>query len=112
MKNHLLLNADEFVYYNESKTTAEMIFNKEILKTVLSNNQEKETEELPLPTITHNKAIESYDKVVLYLKQQEDKYDIKKEDLRFVKKLRKETLKNHFISTRQDNLDNFINIIE
>ncbi|GET50658.1 hypothetical protein RhiirA5_435139 [Rhizophagus irregularis] len=39
---------------------------------VLPNNQEKETEELDsdsLPPITHNKAVELYDKVILYLEQ-------------------------------------------
>jgi hypothetical protein len=32
--------------------------------------------------------------------------------LKFIKKLKKEVLKQQFISARQDNLDKFINIIE
>ncbi|PKY55805.1 hypothetical protein RhiirA4_475539 [Rhizophagus irregularis] len=56
--------------------------------TVIPNNQEKEIEESldPLPLIsTHSEAIEYYDK------------------------LKKEALKQHFISARQINLDSFIN---
>ena len=90
-----------------------MISNEEILKVVLPNNHEKEIEEPdsnPLPSITHDKAIEHYDKVILYLEQQEDKFDMKREELRFIKKLKKEALKQRFISARQTNLDNFINI--
>ena len=46
---------------------------------VLLNNQEKEIEESdePLPSITHNEAIEYYDKLILYLEQQEDDFDMK-----------------------------------
>jgi hypothetical protein len=73
-----------------------MISDKEILRTVLPNNQEKETEELDsdfLPPITHNKAVELYDKVILYLEQQKDNLNAKKEELKFINKLKKETLK-------------------
>ena len=94
--------------------TTEIPSDEEILKAVLPNNQEKELEieELtdPLPPITHNEVIEHYEKVILYLEQQEDNFDMKKEELNFVKKLKKEALKQRFISARQTNLNNFINI--
>ncbi|CAB5188838.1 unnamed protein product [Rhizophagus irregularis] len=105
--------AEEFIQCDREEITTEMIFNEEILKTVLpNNNQEEEVEEIPLPTITHNEAIEFYDKVILYLEQQEDGFDTKKEELKFVKKLKKEALKQRFISAKQTNLDSYINIIE
>ncbi|GES77350.1 hypothetical protein RCL_jg12195.t1 [Rhizophagus clarus] len=69
-----------------------MISDEEILRTVLPNNQEKKTEELDsdlLPFIIHNEAIELYDKVILYLEQQKNNFDAKKEKLKFVKKLKK-----------------------
>jgi hypothetical protein len=41
---------------------------KEILKAILPNDQEEELEELnSLSVVIHNEAIESYDKVILYL---------------------------------------------
>ena len=82
------------------------------MKVVLPNNQEKEIEEPdePLPSITHNEAIEYYDKLILYLEQQEDEFDMKKEEIKLVKKLKKEALKQRFISARQTNLNSFINI--
>jgi hypothetical protein len=107
------LNADEFIQYDNFGLTAEMISDEEILKAILPNNQEKEVEELdtdPLPSITHNQAIEHYDKIILYLEQQEDDYNKKKEELKFVKNLKKEALKQNFISARQTNLDSFINL--
>ena len=107
------LNADEFVQYDNFGLTTEMISDEEILKAILPNNQEKEVEELdtdPLPSITHNQAIEHYDKIILYLEQQEDDYDKKKEELKFVKNLKKDALKQNFISARQTNLDSFINL--
>lgn len=108
------LTAGEFIQCDGSELTTEMISNEEILKVVLPNH-EKEVEEPdpnpnPLPSITHNEAIEHYDKVILYLEQQEDKFDMKREELRFIKKLKKEALKQHFITARQTTLDNFINI--
>jgi hypothetical protein len=107
--------AEEFVEYDQSEITTEMMSNEEILEAVLPpNDQEKEMgeEEEPLPTITYNEAIEAYDKVILYLEQQENDFDAKKEDLKYIKKLRKEAQKRHFISARQVNLDKFINVIE
>ena len=61
--------AEEFVQFDKSETTREMISDEEILKAVLPNEQEqeKEREENPLPVIFHNEAIEFYDKVILYL---------------------------------------------
>jgi len=86
-------DADEFILCDRTEITTEMISDEEILKAVLPNNQEKETEEIPLPSISHNEAIESYDKIILYLEQQEDNFNMKKEELKFVKKLKKEALK-------------------
>ena len=105
--------ADEFIQYDNFGLTAEMISNEEILKAILPNNpnNQEEVEDFdPLPPITHNEAIEHYDKVILYLEQQEDNFDMKKDELNFVKKLKKEALKQRFISARQTNLNNFINI--
>ena len=51
-----------------------MISNEENLKVILPNNQETEVEEpdsSPLSSIT-----EHYDKLILYLEQQENKFDI------------------------------------
>ena len=101
--------AEEFVQFDKFETTGEMISNEEILKAVLPNEQEqeKEREEDSLPVISHN---ESYDKVILYLEQREDVFNVNKEELKFIKKLKKEALKQQFFSARQTNLDNFINI--
>ena len=85
--------AKEFIQCDGAEITKEMISDEEILKAVLPNEKEKEVEEIPLPTVTHNEAIESYDKVILYLEQWEENLDVKKEDLKLVKKLRKEALK-------------------
>jgi hypothetical protein len=106
------IDAEEFVYYDNDEITTEMLSNEEILKAVLPDNQEKEIEEPldSLPSITHNEVIESYEKVILYLEQQEDYFDMKKEELKFIKKLKKEALKQRFISARQTNLNSFINI--
>ncbi|RGB40377.1 hypothetical protein C1646_753327, partial [Rhizophagus diaphanus] len=68
----------------------------------------EEIEELEsniLPPITHSEAIELYDKIILYLEQQEDKFDTKKEELKLIKKLQKEALK---LSARQTKLDSYI----
>ncbi len=105
--------AEEFVLYDESETTTEMVSDEEILKAVQPNNQEKEeVEEEPLPTITHNEAIECYDKVIFYLQNQERNYHSKIEDIKFIEKLKKEALRERFGSTRQIGLDNFVNVIE
>jgi hypothetical protein len=103
--------AEEFVDYDNSEGTTEIVSNEEILKAVLPNDQEKEEEieEIPLPTITHTEAIESYDKVLLYLQQKEKNFDSKKNDVKIIKKLKKEALKDHFISARQVNLNDFVN---
>jgi hypothetical protein len=106
------ISAEEFVQCDIPESTAEIISDEEILKAVLPQEKEIEIEEVPLPTISHNEVIESYDKVILYLEQQQDNFDMKKDDLRLVKKLRKEVLKCRFISAKQSNLDVFINVIE
>ena len=106
------LSAEEFIQCDHSESTTEMISNEEILKAVLPNDQEKEQEieEIPLPTITHTEAIRSYDKVLLYLQQKEGNFDSRKDDTKFIKKLKKEALKDQFVSSRQTNLDNFVNV--
>jgi len=103
--------AEEFVDYDNSEGTTEMVSDEEILKAVLPNDQEKEEEieEIPLPTITHTEAVESYDKVLLYLQQKEENFDSKKNDIKIIKKLKKEALKDRFISARQVNLNDFVN---
>jgi hypothetical protein len=104
--------AEEFVECDKSETTGEMISDEEILKAVLPNEQEKEREEDSLPTITYSEAIEAYDKVILHLKQREEVFDVNKEELKFIKKLKKEALKQQFISACQTNLNSFVSIIE
>ncbi|PKY17090.1 hypothetical protein RhiirB3_429626 [Rhizophagus irregularis] len=105
--------AEKFVLYDDFEVTTEMISDYEILKAVQPNNQEKEEiEKEPLPTITHNKVIECYDKVILYLQCQEKNYGSNDEDIKFIKKLKKEALRERFCSTKQINLDNFVNVIE
>ena len=102
--------AEEFIEYDESEPTNEMISDKEILNGILSNEKGKDEDENenPLPIISHNEAIESYDKVILYLEQREEDYNIKNDELKFIKRLRKESLKQQFITARQTNLDDFI----
>lgn len=104
--------AEEFIEYDESEPTNEMISDEEILNGILPNEKEKEEDENPLPTISHNEAIESYDKVILYLEQHEEDFNIKSDELKFIKMLRKEALKQQFITARQTNLDDFVTIIE
>src|SRR6266508_4375228 len=104
--------AEEFVEYDKSEITGEMISDEEILKAVLPNEQEKEREKDSLSTITYSEAIEAYDKVILHLKQREEVFDVNKEELKFIKKLKKEALKQQFISASQTNLNIFVNIIE
>lgn len=94
-----------------------MIPNEEILKVVHPNNnnnqeEEAEAEDLdPFPLITHNEAIDYYDKVILYLEQQEKIFGSKNEELKYVKRLKKEALKQRFFSARQTDLNNFIDIM-
>jgi len=64
-----------------------------------------------LPTIIHNKAVELYNKIILYLEQHED-LNIGDDELKFIKRLRKEALKQQFITARQTNLNDFVSIIE
>ncbi|CAB5199979.1 unnamed protein product [Rhizophagus irregularis] len=105
--------AEKFVLYDDFEVTTEMISDYEILKAVQPNNQEKEEiEEEPLSTITHNEVIKCYDKVILYLQCQEKNYGSNDEDIKFIKKLKKEALRERFCSTKQINLDNFVNVIE
>ena len=105
--------AEEFIEYDEFEPTNEnlMISDEKILNGILPNEKEKEEDENPLPTITHNEVIECYDKVILYLQHQEKNYHSNIEDIKFIKKLKKEALKERFGSTRQINLDNFVNVI-
>ena len=102
--------AEEFIEYDESEPTNEMISDKEILNGILPNEKGKDEDENenPLPIISHNEVIESYDKVILYLEQHEEDYNIKNDELKFIKRLRKESLKQQFITARQTNLDDFI----
>ena len=102
--------AEEFIEYDESEPTNEMISDEEILNGILPNKKGKDENENenPLPIISHNEAIESYDKVILYLEQREEDYNIKNDELKFIKRLRKESLKQQFITARQTNLDDFI----
>jgi len=105
--------AEEFVLYDDSEKTMEMISDEEILKAIQPNNQEKEEiEEEPLPTITHNEVIECYDKVILYLQRQEKNFGSNDEDIKVIRKLKKEALRERFGSTKQINLNNFVNVIE
>ncbi|PKY19064.1 hypothetical protein RhiirB3_392399 [Rhizophagus irregularis] len=61
---------EEYIQYDDSEVITDMIFNEEILKVVFSNNnnhQEKGTEDSdPLPSITHNEAINYYDKILMH----------------------------------------------
>ena len=105
--------AEEFVLYDDSEKTTEIISDEEILKAIQPNNQEKEEiEEEPLPTITHNEVIECYDKVILYLQRQEKNFGSNDEDIKVIRKLKKEALRERFSSTKQINLNNFVNVIE
>jgi hypothetical protein len=88
-----------------------IISDDEIIKAVQPKEKE-EVEEEHVPTITHNEVIECYDKVILYLQHQEKNYHSNNEEIKLIKKLKKEALKERFSSTRQINLDNFINVIE
>src|SRR5215204_2534454 len=64
-----VFTADEFIKYDESELTNEMISDEEILNRILPNEKEKEEEENTnlLLTITHNEAVELYNKIILYL---------------------------------------------
>jgi len=90
------LTADEFVQYDKSEIAREMISDEEIIKAVHPEEKEVETVETPLPQITHDDVIESYDKVILYLEQQESDYDKRKEELKFIKSHLGDKYKNHY----------------
>ncbi|CAB5194309.1 unnamed protein product [Rhizophagus irregularis] len=107
------ITAKKFVLYDDSEVITEIISNDEILKAVQLNNQEKEEiEEEFLPTIIHNEIIECYDKVILYLQYQKKNYGSNNEDIKFIKKLKKEALRERFCSTKQINFNNFVNVIK
>ena len=89
-----------------------MISDEEILKAVLSDQEDEREEDSLSPIITSEEVIEAYGKVILYLKQKEKFFDMKKEELWSIKKLRKEALKQQFVSSKQTNLNKFITIIE
>ena len=59
--------AEEFVRYDKSKITDKMISDKEILKTVLPDQENKREEDSLSPIITSREVIEAYNKVILYL---------------------------------------------
>ncbi len=61
------LTANEFIQYDKSEITCEIISDKEIIKAVHPKEKEVETIETPLLQITYDDIIESYDKVILYL---------------------------------------------
>jgi hypothetical protein len=83
--------AKEFVIYDDSEITTEMISDKEILKAVQLNNKKKEEiEEEPLPIITHNEVIECYNKVILYW---EKNYVSNDKNIKFIKKIKKRSFK-------------------
>ena len=105
-----VFTAEEFIEYDKFEPTNEMISDEKILNGILPNEKGKDENENenPLPIISHNEAIESYDKVILYLEQREEDYNIKNDELKFIKRLRKESLKQQFITARQTNLDDFI----
>jgi hypothetical protein len=46
------------------------------------------------------------------LEQQEEVFNVNQEELKLIKKFKKEALKQQFISTRQTNLNSFVTIIE
>src|SRR5215204_3193641 len=91
--------ADEFIKYDKSELTNKMISEK-ILNGILPNEKEKEEEENTnlLLTITHNEAVKCYNKIILYLEQHVEDFNIKNDELKFIKRLRKDALKQQFIT--------------
>ena len=63
-----------------------MISDEEILKAVLPDQEDEKEEDSLSPTITSGEVIEAYNKVILYLKQQEKFFGMKKEELKSIKK--------------------------
>ena len=109
-----VFTANEFIKYDESELTNEMISDEKILNGILPNEKEKEEEENTnlLLTITHNEAVKCYNKIILYLEQHVEDFNIKNDELKFIKRLRKDALKQQFITARQINLNDFVSIIE
>ena len=102
-----LLTVNEFVKDDKSDIMYEIIYDKEIIKTIHPKTDDMKMIDISSPNITYDEVIELYDKMIVYLKQQ--KSDCNK--LKFIKRLKKDVLKYHFISARQVNLDDFITII-
>jgi len=50
--------------------------------------------------------------VILYLQRQEKNFGSNDEDIKVIRKLKKEALRERFGSTKQINLNNFVNVIE
>jgi hypothetical protein len=101
--------AKEFIDYDdESELPNEMISDEEIIRGILPNETEKEENENPLPIVSHNDAIESYDKIISYLEQHEEDFSTGSDEIKLIKRLRKEALKKQFIVAQQTNLDDFV----
>ena len=98
------LTADKFVKCDKSEVAYEIISDKEIIKAIRPKKDNMETIDIPSPKITHDEVIESYNKVIVYLEQQEGDCN----ELKFIKRLKKDVLKCHFISVRQVNLDDLL----
>jgi len=107
------LTTDKFIQYDKSEITCEMISDEKIIKAIHSDNQKNQKKKIKtsLSQITYDEVIESYDKMILYLEQQGGNYDMRKEKLKFVKKLKKEALKQHFIFVKQVSINSFITTI-
>src|SRR5215469_5194682 len=101
--------AEEFIDYDdESELPNEMISDEKIIRGILPNETEKEESENSLPIVSHNDAIESYDKIIAYLEQHEEDFSAGRNEIKQIKILRKEALKQQFIAARQTNLDDFV----
>ena len=62
------LTANKFIKGDESEVIYEIISNKKIIKAIRSEKDNMKIIDIPLPKITHDKVIKSYDKVIIYLK--------------------------------------------
>ncbi|CAG8627181.1 3183_t:CDS:1, partial [Diversispora eburnea] len=62
------LSANKFIHYDSTVITIEIRTNDEILVVIIPNKEDEiEEDPDPSPIITHNEAIESYDKIIWYL---------------------------------------------
>ncbi|CAG8626643.1 8433_t:CDS:2, partial [Diversispora eburnea] len=62
------LSTNEFIHYDSTVIIIEIRTNDEILAAIISNKKDEiEEDSDPSPIITHNEAIESYDKIIWYL---------------------------------------------